>query len=132
MARHTTDAEGPVHRLAPPPFREGLFADLPLPAPKHNGTTESVQAAASIMPVQGKMQRQLLSLLHAYGPQTCEALEHLMDGKHQSVSPRLIELEEMGMVVRHAGDTAPTRSGRSAKRWHITQAGRDAIGGQRA
>lgn len=125
MVRMRNDAEGPVVRPEPEPFADGLFA--PLRAPLHNGSTESVQAAASIMPVQGRMQRHILQLIAAHGPATCEEVEKLMDGKHQSVGPRLIELEARGFLSR-PGDTAITSSGRKAKRWHITDRGREALG----
>ena len=47
-------------------------------------------------------------------PRTCDEVQALLDGLHQSVSPVVTKLAQDG-VIEPTGDTRQTRSGRAAK-----------------
>lgn len=55
-------------------------------------------------------------------PQTCDELEVSLNRTHQSVSPALFRLREMGMI-EPSGIKRLTRSNRAAIVWRVRQAG---------
>jgi len=83
-----------------------------------NGTAPSDAAAASIEPVRGQMQLRVLEAVREHGPLTCEAVERLLDASHQSVSARLKELKEAGMI--QVTGQATNRSGRVAWTYEVS------------
>lgn len=50
---------------------------------------------------------------------TCDELEQVLDGKHQSVSASLTHAKKQGLIA-DTGKRRKTRSGRSAIVWDIT------------
>lgn len=83
-----------------------------------NGTSTSRAAAASLRPVVGTIRRAVLDAVVASGARgvTCDELEASMEGRHQTVSPRLYELRNDGLVV-DSSRKRRTRSGRMAIVW---------------
>lgn len=63
-----------------------------------------------------KMTEQILEALDTFGGITCDEVECLIDGKHQTVSARFYDLHSAGVIV-DSGEKRFTRSGRSATVW---------------
>ena len=63
--------------------------------------------------VRAGMQRDVLAVIRQRNGATTDEIEQVLDGRHQSVSPRVIELERAGLIKR-SGDRRKTRSGRMA------------------
>lgn len=109
----------------PAPMNEGLFAPVG-PAPLSHRDPQSIQAAASLLPRHGSMQHSVLRWVLAQGPATCDAIEAATGWNHQTVAPRLLELEREGLVER-IDARQRTRSGRWARPYTITRVGRDLL-----
>jgi len=82
----------------------------------------SSEARRSVAPHIGKMMARILSSLQEHGNATDDELEQRLDMTHQSLSAC-----RRGCVkkkfVQPTGKTKPTRSGRSANIWTITERG---------
>lgn len=93
-----------------------------------NGSSTSKAAAASLRPVVGTLRRAVLDAVVAAGEEgvTCDELEAAMEGRHQTVSPRLYELRNQGFVV-DSSRKRRTRSGRMAIVWVERKEERDGV-----
>ena len=96
--------------------------DLFTTAEKPTQWDTSALARRSIAPHLGKMKLKVLHSLHNVGNATDDELEQRLEMSHQSLSAcrRGCVKEEL---VHPTGDTRPTRSGRSANVWTITELG---------
>lgn len=115
------------------------------PAPSVPVST-SEDAADSLTPTLGKVRRQVLLYFAsrtALGATTDE-VEAALDGRHQTISPRVKELRDLGLIqesteVSHDGGDyqivgtrkRKTRSGRAAIVYEITEKGRKVARGDR-
>jgi hypothetical protein len=71
--------------------------------------------------------RKIWAMRHSEGAGlTTDELEQIIDGSHQSVSPRVTELRNEGWI-RDSGRKRKTRSGRSAIVWTATNAAIEAM-----
>jgi predicted ArsR family transcriptional regulator len=86
------------------------------------GSDTSEEAAERIAESVAGLRRQILFLIYRDGPITCDAVEVLMRGRHQTISARIRELVQMGFV-EDTGLRAETRSGRNARLYVVTPAG---------
>lgn len=71
----------------------------------------------------------IVRILHYHGALTAEEAQHILKGKHQTISARINELRDTGWIV-DAGRTRKTTSGREAIVWSLSTAARQAINGQ--
>ena len=90
----------------------------------HNGTDTSRAAAASLAPHVGRLEAVVLEAIREAGEHgaTDDEVEIATGLAHQSVSPRRISLQRLGLVVQAIDSegvnvTRPTRSGRKATVW---------------
>ena len=76
----------------------------------------SGEAADSMLPVINTLQAEVFRLISIAGSDgmTCDEVENLMDGRHQTISARIRELSQMNMI-RDSGKVRKTRSGRNAR-----------------
>lgn len=84
----------------------------------------SIAASYSNMPRKGSMRRDVIQTLVAYHSQfdagmTCDDLERRLRKSHQSMSPRVHELEKGGWIV-DSKERKLTRSGQKAIVWRPT------------
>lgn len=120
MPRNYIDDTRPAPRRQVEPLTDGLFA--PQPPPPSTNNAQSLKAAVALLPRQGSMQRVVLTWLEAQGPSTCDAIEAATGLSHQTVAPRLLELERLGLVERLSTEHR-TRSGRAARPYAVTAEG---------
>ena len=93
-------------------FTLHLLSDpYPSGAPS-NGTETSDIAADSIEVLRAGMQTAVYLCICEHGPITCDGVEVLLEGRHQTISARITELYNSGLVQRQ--NKLPTRSGRPA------------------
>jgi hypothetical protein len=71
----------------------------------------------------------IVRLLYRYGGMTTEEIERTLQGKHQTVSPRVTELRDAGWIY-DSGHRRKTSSTNEAIVWWISHAARQAINGQ--
>lgn len=89
----------------------------PREAPYAAGSDTSKEAADAILPRVGTLQAMVLELIQASrGGLTCDQVEAQMGGKHQTVSARVYELKNKGLIM-DSGRRRLTRSGRKAVVW---------------
>lgn len=62
------------------------------------------------------LQRRILRLITARDGITCDGIEAMLNMKHQTVSARIRELAQLG-VIEPGPEPGKTRSGRRAVRW---------------
>ncbi len=84
----------------------------------------SIRAALTDMPRKGSLRRDVIQTLVAYHSQfdagmTCDDLERRLRKSHQSMSPRVHELEKGGWI-RDSKERKNTRSGQKAIVWRPT------------
>jgi len=82
----------------------------------------SKMAFDSMKPHLSKIYKKILFSLHQEGKSTDDNLELRLEMSHQSLSACRRHLVKKG-YVEETGDTKPTRSGRKAKVWKITESG---------
>lgn len=80
------------------------------------GPLTSQQAAESISNVGKLAYKVLINIATTKGGLTCDEVESLMNGKHQTISARVNELRDKGWI-KDSGVRRPTRSGRKAIVW---------------
>lgn len=120
-----------------------MTADLlgHFPAPSVPVST-SEDAADSLTPTLGKVRRQVLLFFAAQSlGATTDEVEVSLDGRHQTISPRVKELRDLGLLREYVidglkpGESAilkrRTRSGRAAIVYEITEKGRKVARGDR-
>jgi|GEM_PF-3994483 len=99
--------------------------ELPLfaPSPAARLTNpETSHAAAQSMREQARVQRaSIVACLRQYGPQTADELDARLNWRPTTAGRRMAELAKLG-TVRTNGETRPTRSGRAAEVWDVTEA----------
>ncbi len=76
----------------------------------------SFLAAERIEPSAGTLRQVVLNQIRLGGGMTCDAIEVVLDMRHQTASARIRELALSGHVV-DTGDRRKTRSGRLAVVW---------------
>tara|TARA_R100000963_G_C4628251_1_gene93953 strand:+ start:754 stop:1062 length:309 start_codon:yes stop_codon:yes gene_type:complete len=81
----------------------------------------SKEAYKSILPHLSDMKGRVLQAIRNH-PSTDDHLEIVLDMRHQSLSACRRQLVKDGLV-EESGDYLPTRSGRKANVWVITEAG---------
>jgi hypothetical protein len=81
----------------------------------------SKEAYKSILPHLSGMKARVLQAIRN-SPSTDDNLEMLLDMRHQSLSACRRHLVKDGLV-EESGDYLPTRSGRKARVWRITEKG---------
>jgi hypothetical protein len=64
------------------------------------------------------MMNKVMYEIEANGASTCDELEIIMDGRHQSISATLTNARKQGLIV-DTGERRPTRSGRQAIVWDL-------------
>lgn len=79
----------------------------------------SFAARASLEPHLELLEKIVMTFLED-DPKTCDAIEELSGLSHQSASARLTALSKRG-IIYDTGLRAPTRSGRKAIKWAISQ-----------
>jgi predicted transcriptional regulator len=80
------------------------------------GPITSIEAAESLTNV-GQLAHEVLKTLAAHrGGLTCDEIEQLMNGRHQTISARVNELRDKGWI-KDSGVKRRTRSGRRAIVW---------------
>jgi len=95
-------------------FAPHTRARLTNPGTSHEASEATVQTSAH--------QRRLVILaLEAAGPMTADGIDSYLGWRDTTAGRRLSELARLG-AVRTTGDTQPTRSGRSAEVWQLTEA----------
>lgn len=82
----------------------------------------SQEAFDSIEGLRAGMQTEVYALVRRRGEYgaTTDEIEQALAGRHQSVSPRVIELTRAGLLKRTEA-TRPTRSGRKAHVYVVTR-----------
>ena len=65
---------------------------------KHGGNAQSVQANRKVSSTKVKSQQLVLEVLRQYGPLTCKEIAAQMDVEMHTVSGRITELKEQGLV----------------------------------
>ena len=66
------------------------------------------------------MKAEIYAVIAEHGPITCDAVEVLTGGKHQTVSARFNDLVKEG-ALEDTGESALTRGGFSAALYRVTQ-----------
>lgn len=98
------------------------FPVTPYPGgvPHVAGSDTSIAAAKSMEPQVGKMQAEILRLLHTHSDRglTCDAIERITSWAHQSASARIRELVKAGLVV-DSGERRKGRSGRTGRVYRL-------------
>lgn len=89
--------------------------------PPHNGTDTSKAAAEKAKPKAKTVRQQLFELIAAAGPQgmTADEVGSSTGRPAQSVSARLKELQELGLI-KDSGRRRDTRYGRAARVYVLT------------
>lgn len=87
----------------------------------------SKAAAKAIAVKTGTLRWTVLESLR-YGGLSADELERLLGLSGNTVRPRLVELRKAGFAIQ-TERTVPTRSGRAACIWEITESGLDALFG---
>lgn len=105
--------------------RKSMAAKMPVNRGKNisapsNGTPTSDAAARRIAPMLRGMKAEIFAVIAEHGPITCDAVEVLTGGKHQTVSARFNDLVKEGRI-EDTGESALTRSGFSAALYRVTQ-----------
>ena len=79
------------------------------------GSETSRSAAESIQPAAQSLRSQVLACVVDAGDagRTCDEIEALLSGRHQTISARVRELSQRGFIKRN-GNVRKTRSGRNA------------------
>lgn len=86
----------------------------------------SQEAAVSMIPQAGKLQRLILKELNGNrSTATCDTLEIVLGLSHQTASARIRELYLKGFIEKIG--KAKTRSGRNAVLWGITNEGKELL-----
>lgn len=98
-----------------------IYANRPVPSVKGSDTSEA--AAESMEKCAATLRSRALIIIANY-PSTCDEIEVEMAGKHQTISPRIWELKNMGLIA-DSGVRRRTRSGRNAAVYKATKLGRD-------
>jgi helix-turn-helix protein len=78
----------------------------------------SEEAFQSIRGHLGALHHRILAMLRDGGPMTCEELEQRLGMKHQTCSPRILELYQLGLIEK-SGQVRLTVSSRRADVWQI-------------
>ena len=83
-------------------------------------TDTSRAAAVAIVPHAKAIRERVYSFIKVSGARgkTCDEIEVLMDGRHQTTSARVRDLAKDNRI-KDSGDRRPTRSGRDAIVWII-------------
>jgi predicted HTH transcriptional regulator len=89
-----------------------LFLTYP-DKPGHVRGSDTSEAAADSIDA-ANLRGVILQLFRQCGAMTCDAVEEAMEGRHQTISPRIRELVMRGKL-KDTGQRASTRSGRSAR-----------------
>jgi len=95
-----------------PSMKYDLYNGTP---PYEKSSDTSREAAQSILPAVGTLQSKVLGIfkdVKEYG-KTCDDIEYILSGRHQSISARIRELVQLGHIV-DSGRRRKTRSGRNA------------------
>jgi len=76
----------------------------------------SKEAAEKILPKAGSLQRLVLGVVRSRRPlgATCDEVEDVLKGLHQTISARVRELVQLGFI-KDSGRRRTTRSGRKAR-----------------
>ena len=91
------------------------------PPSSREGTSE--EAADQIAPNTGTIRRMVLDAIEEHGGMTCDEVEHFLELGHQTVSPRIWELQgnpkdkQVPRLIRDSGERRKTSSGRRAIVW---------------
>lgn len=80
------------------------------------GPITSQQAAESMTNIGPLAYKVLINIATTEHGLTCDEIEKMMDGKHQTISARVNELRDKGWI-KDSGQRRPTRSGRNAIVW---------------
>lgn len=91
-----------------------------------NGTDTSAAAALSQTQNLTRDRKRILSALASNGPMITEQLAAMTKLSPNTCRPRLLDCRELGWVKQDGKGV--TVSGRAAKRWAITDAGRERLG----
>lgn len=80
--------------------------------------TTSREAYESILESLPRMRQKVFEIIFDQGivGHTCDEIERVLGGRHQSISARVTELHQAGHIVDN-GERRRTRSGRSAVVW---------------
>ena len=78
----------------------------------HYGNPFSIMANEKIIGRKGAMKRKIYDLINKSNGRTCDEIENMIAGKHQTVSARISELQRDGVII--AADKRATRSGCAA------------------
>ena len=78
----------------------------------------SMAAWESILPQGPSIKRKIMGMLDFWAKEGCtvEEICDFLEGRHQTISARLVELERAGLIF-DSGRTRPTSSGRQAVIW---------------
>jgi len=98
----------------------------PAPRARRSDPDTSKAAAASMKGEAGTQRWNILNALYHGGPPTADALDESLGLRVTSAGRRMSELQETSLV-RMLREKGPTRSGRSAHLWEITEAGRQLV-----
>jgi len=88
------------------------------------GPSTSRDAAESLTNVSKLASEVFAEIMSKPNGMTCDEVEMLMDGRHQTISARVNELRDKGWI-KDSGRTRRTRSGRKAIVWIATQEARN-------
>lgn len=91
--------------------------NLPYGGALHQSDTR-YQAHEAIKPHKTLLQAMVTKALITHGPCTCDRLEVVLEMSHQTVSARVSELRNAG-VIEDTGKRARTRLGRTAVVWRV-------------
>ena len=116
----------PLQQMAKDFSRQSMAAKMPVNREKKisvapsNGTPTSDAAARRIAPMLRGMKAEIYAVIAEHGPITCDAVEVLTGGKHQTVSARFNDLVKEGRI-EDTGETALTRSQFSAALYRVVR-----------
>lgn len=101
-----------------------------IPVPEGRSKAQK-KTARKVQPKAGTVRAKVLALLakpwHRDDGLTCEAVVFALQGKHQTISARLNELEKVGWVERDRTREVENRSGGTANPYVITEAGLNVV-----
>lgn len=99
-------------------MQESIYPD----APGHRGIATSIEAAAAITPVLGKLQRAVLRALSGAGERgaTTNELAEILAIDRGSVQPRTSELRRQHLIM-DSGRRRPNANGKNAIVWTLPE-----------
>ncbi len=92
-------------------------------APRPQSYLSSLEARESVGTFAAQLRRRVLDFVRDRGTfgATCDEAEEILSLTHQGCSPRFTELSKAALIVE-SGDRRPTRSGRLAAVWIVSNA----------